>query len=88
MLKTFWLSLGLTFWAEMGDKTQFATVALAARFQNVFLVTLGTTLGMMAANAPAVFLGEALTRRIPLKWIRILASLAYALMGLFLLLHR
>ena len=67
------------FLAEMGDKTQLATMALAARFDNLPAVVLGTTLGMMAANVPAVIVGEKLARRLPLKAMR------YAAAGLFML---
>ena len=56
------------FLVEMGDKTQIATVALAAQFHSIVLVVLGTTLGMMLANVPVVFAGDALIRRVPLKW--------------------
>lgn len=73
------------FLAEMGDKTQLATVALGARYMNTALVTLGTTLGMMASNALAVFAGESLLRRIPMKWIRIFASLSFAIFGVAIL---
>jgi len=73
------------FLVEMGDKTQVATVALAARFQSVVLVTAGTTLGMMLANTPAVFLGEAAAERVPLKWIRIAAACAFAAIGVWVL---
>lgn len=73
------------FLAEMGDKTQIATVALAAQYQAVILVTLGTTLGMMAANVPAVLLGNNLAGRLPLKAIRIAAAGVFALLGLLAL---
>jgi putative Ca2+/H+ antiporter (TMEM165/GDT1 family) len=73
------------FLVEMGDKTQIATIALAARFQDVALVTLGTTLGMMLANVPAVFLGEELVRRVPLRTVRIVAACLFAALGLWLL---
>jgi putative Ca2+/H+ antiporter (TMEM165/GDT1 family) len=69
------------FLVEMGDKTQVATIALAARYQAILLVAAGTTLGMMLANAPAVFVGEALAERLPLKWIRIAAACAFAAIG-------
>ncbi|MFA5122853.1 TMEM165/GDT1 family protein [Zavarzinia sp.] len=62
------------FLVEMGDKTQVATVALAARFGNAVLVTLGTTFGMMLANVPAVFLGEAVTRVVPLAVVRAVSA--------------
>ncbi len=60
----------LFFLTEMGDKTQLATVALAARYQSVALVTLGTTLGMLASDGLAVWLGEALAHRLTMRWIR------------------
>ena len=69
------------FIAEMGDKTQFATIALAARFDALAAVVLGTTLGMMAANVPAVIVGEALAKRLPLKAIRISAALVFVATG-------
>lgn len=58
------------FLAEMGDKTQLATIALGSRFGDVLAVATGTTLGMMAANVPAVLLGGALTRRLDGRWVR------------------
>jgi len=70
------------FIAEMGDKTQFATIALAARFDALVAAVLGTTLGMMAANVPAVMVGEALAKRLPLKAIRIAAALVFVATGL------
>lgn len=73
------------FLAEMGDKTQLATVALGARYMNATLVTFGTTFGMLASNALAVFAGDSLLRRIPMRWIRIFASLSFALFGLAVL---
>jgi putative Ca2+/H+ antiporter (TMEM165/GDT1 family) len=73
------------FLVEMGDKTQIATVALGARFQDVGMVTLGTTLGMMLANVPAVFLGHELIKRVPLKIVRIVAASLFAIVGIWLL---
>jgi putative Ca2+/H+ antiporter (TMEM165/GDT1 family) len=64
----------LFFLAEMADKTQLATVALAARFQSVALVTVGTTLGMLASDGLAVFLGDRLAERVPMRWIRAVAA--------------
>lgn len=69
------------FAAEMGDKTQIATIALGAQYQDVLLVAIGTTLGMMLANVPAVFLGERMTRIVPLHWMRIATALLFALLG-------
>jgi putative Ca2+/H+ antiporter (TMEM165/GDT1 family) len=71
------------FVVEMGDKTQIATIALAARFHQILLVALGTTIGMMAANIPAVLLGEAATRAAPLKWVRIGAAMVFAGLGVW-----
>lgn len=69
------------FMAEMGDKTQIATVALGARYHSIELVAIGTTLGMMIANVPAVFLGERITRIVPLKAMRIAAAIIFAILG-------
>ena len=71
------------FLVEMGDKTQIATVALGARFHNVLLVAAGTTLGMMAANIPAVYLGEAATKIVPLKYVRMGAALIFLVLGIW-----
>lgn len=65
------------FLAEMGDKTQIATIALAARFDALYAVVLGTTVGMMLANIPAVLVGESLAQRLPMKAIRISAALVF-----------
>ncbi len=76
----------LFFLAEMGDKTQLATVALAARYGSVAAVTAGTTAGMLAADGLAVFLGERLAARVQLRWIRwSAAALFFAFGGLALL---
>ena len=69
------------FLVEIGDKTQIATSLLAARFHDIALVTAGTTLGMMAANMPAVFLGESVTRLVPLAYVRASAALLLAITG-------
>jgi putative Ca2+/H+ antiporter (TMEM165/GDT1 family) len=73
------------FLVEMGDKTQIATVALAAQFHALVWVVLGTTLGMMLANVPVVYLGDALIRRVSLKAVRIVASLTFAALGIYAL---
>jgi Ca2+/H+ antiporter, TMEM165/GDT1 family len=73
------------FLVEIGDKTQIATSLLAARFQDIVLVTMGTTLGMMAANIPAVFLGEAATKIVPLRIVRMVAAVIFAVIGLWVL---
>ncbi len=69
------------FLAEMGDKTQIATVALAAQFNAFVAVVAGTTLGMLIANVPAVFLGDRMAGRIPLRLVHGLAALIFALLG-------
>lgn len=74
------------FIVEIGDKTQIATSLLAARFHQIVLVTVGTTLGMMIANIPAVLLGEAATRIIPLHLVRVIAAVLFALIGLWVIL--
>jgi Ca2+/H+ antiporter, TMEM165/GDT1 family len=73
------------FLVEIGDKTQIATALLAAKFHNIALVTTGTTLGMMLANAPAVFFGEAFTKVVPLKTTRLIAACAFVAMGVWVL---
>ena len=69
------------FIVEIGDKTQIATVALAARFNSLLLVTAGTTLGMMLANAPVVLFGDAIARRLPLRIVRLVAAILFAALG-------
>ena len=69
------------FVVEMGDKTQIATIALAARYENVAVVTIGTTLGMMIANIPAVYLGEIAARTLPLTWMRRIAAAIFLIMA-------
>jgi Ca2+/H+ antiporter, TMEM165/GDT1 family len=70
----FLASLLAFFVIEIGDKTQVATIALAAHYQSVIVVTLGTTLGMMIADVPAVYLGEIAARKLPLNWMRRIAA--------------
>jgi putative Ca2+/H+ antiporter (TMEM165/GDT1 family) len=69
------------FFAEIGDKTQVATIALAAKYQAVLAVTGGTTLGMMAANVPVVLAGSALVARLPFRAIRFGAAALFAALG-------
>jgi putative Ca2+/H+ antiporter (TMEM165/GDT1 family) len=73
----------LFFLVEIGDKTQIATLALAARFHDVLIVAAGTTTGMMIANVPAVFLGQAVTRVLPINALRIAAAVLYLVLGLW-----
>ena len=70
------------FLAEMGDKTQIATVALTAHYAAPVLVVIGTTLGMLIADVPAVLLGDRLAGRIPMKLVHSIAALIFALLGL------
>ena len=74
------------FLAEIGDKTQVATIALAARFHELVPVVAGTTLGMMIADVPAVFLGDKSASRIPLKTVRTVAAALFIVLGLGVLL--
>jgi putative Ca2+/H+ antiporter (TMEM165/GDT1 family) len=74
------------FIAEMGDKTQIATVALAAQYQALFAVVLGTTLGMMIANVPAVYLGDKFAHRLPIKLIHGVAAAIFVALGVATLL--
>ncbi len=73
------------FLVEMGDKTQVATIALGARFDNLIAVTTGTTLGMMIANVPAVLFGEALARKVPMRALQVGAALLFLLLGLWMI---
>lgn len=75
----------LFFLAEMGDKTQLATIALGAKYGSLVLVAIGTTLGMMAANVPAVLIGEKLGEKFPLAKMRFVAALLFAIFGLLIL---
>ena len=69
------------FLVEMGDKTQIATVALAARYGSIVAVVAGTTLGMMIANVPAVWLGDRLLRRVPVRAVHAVAAALFVVLG-------
>jgi len=73
------------FLVEMGDKTQIAAISLAARFHSIVPVAAGTTLGMMAANIPAVFLGERAMKIVPVRYVRIGAALVFLALGVWTL---
>ncbi|MEI6025554.1 MAG: TMEM165/GDT1 family protein [Betaproteobacteria bacterium] len=73
------------FLAEMGDKTQIATVMLAARYDALIAVTAGTTLGMMIANVPAVLLGDKAVKFVPIAWVHRIAALVFAVIGVLAL---
>lgn len=80
--KVFIITTTLFFIAEMGDKTQVATVALGARYDDLIAVVLGTTVGMMLANAPAVWLGQKFTNALPIKWVHAIAAIIFIVIGL------
>jgi putative Ca2+/H+ antiporter (TMEM165/GDT1 family) len=73
------------FLAEMGDKTQIATVMLAAQYNAWFAVVAGTTLGMMLANAPVVWFGDAITKRVPLRLVHRISAGIFAVLGVIAL---
>ena len=87
---TRWGVFGVTviafFLAEMGDKTQVATVVLAAKYPSLLQVVLGTTLGMLIANVPVVLIGKAASKRIPFRAVRIAAAILFAALGVYALL--
>ena len=74
------------FLAEMGDKTQIATIALAAHYQALIAVVLGTTLGMLIANVPAVLLADRFAERLPMRLIHMVAAAVFAVLGVMALL--
>jgi putative Ca2+/H+ antiporter (TMEM165/GDT1 family) len=80
-LGVFWTTVIAFFLAEMGDKTQIATVMLAARYHAWFAVVAGTTLGMMLANGPVVWFGDRITRHVPLRTVRLVAATIFAALG-------
>jgi len=84
-----WGVFGVTvvafFLAEMGDKTQIATVMLAAQFESLAAVVVGTTLGMLIANVPVVFAGKLAAKTIPFKAVRIVAATIFAVLGVWVL---
>jgi Ca2+/H+ antiporter, TMEM165/GDT1 family len=86
-LGVFGTTLATFFLAEMGDKTQLATIALAARFHDFFGVVLGTTLGMMMANVPAILLGERFAHRLPTGAVHTVAAVLFAVLGTLAFLH-
>jgi Ca2+/H+ antiporter, TMEM165/GDT1 family len=75
------------FLAEMGDKTQIATVALAARYTDLLGVVAGTTLGMMIANVPAVFLGDTIAKKVSMTLVHAIAALIFGVLGVLTLLN-
>jgi putative Ca2+/H+ antiporter (TMEM165/GDT1 family) len=84
-MEAFIVSTGIVALAEMGDKTQVATVMLAAQYNAWGSVVAGTTLGMLLANAPVVWLGDAITRRVPLRMVHIVSAVVFAVLGVIAL---
>ncbi len=84
-LDVFGTTVVVFFLAEMGDKTQIATVMLAARYEAMVSVVVGTTLGMMLANVPVVFLGERVTRLVSLRVVHVVSALFFVVLGLLAL---
>ena len=80
-MDAFFISAGIVALAEMGDKTQVATVMLVLQYQAYFSVVAGTTLGMMLANAPVVWLGERVTRLLPMRMVHVASAVIFAGMG-------
>ncbi|WP_298726071.1 TMEM165/GDT1 family protein [uncultured Ferrovibrio sp.] len=78
----FFTTLVAFFIAEIGDKTQLATTALAARYSSVVLITMGSTLGLFLANAPVVFLGDKLVARLPMTLVRRIAAVFFLILGI------
>lgn len=85
-LGVFGATLITFFLAEMGDKTQIATIALAAHYAAPLMVVIGTTLGMLIADVPAVFVGDRLAAKIPMKLVHSIAAAIFALLGIATLL--
>ncbi|MEB0137417.1 MULTISPECIES: TMEM165/GDT1 family protein [unclassified Undibacterium] len=81
----FMLTVASFFIAEIGDKTQLATVALAAKYSNLAMVIAGSTLGMLIADVPAVFLGKIAAPNFPFKLVRIVAATLFAVLGILVL---
>lgn len=81
-LGVFGATLITFFLAEMGDKTQIATIAMAAHYATPWLVVIGTTLGMLIADVPAVFVGDRLASKIPMKLVHAIAAGIFALLGM------
>ncbi len=85
-LGVFGITVVAFFLAEMGDKTQIATVMLAARYNSLWLVTAGTTLGMMIANVPAVLLGDKVVQWVPIAWVHRTAAVVFVVLGVAVML--
>ena len=86
-MEALFVSTGVVALAEMGDKTQIATIALAAQYHNLVAVVAGTTLGMMVANVPAVVLGDKMANKLPLRLVHGIAAVIFAVLGVLTLLN-
>ncbi len=85
-MDAFLLSTGIVALAEMGDKTQVATVMLAAQYNAWFAVVAGTTLGMMLANVPVVWFGDRVLRKVPVRAVHVVSAAIFAVLGAAVLL--
>ena len=83
----FFTTAVMFFLAEMGDKTQVATVVLGARYESLVAVVTGTTFGMLLANVPVVFFGDAIAKRVPVSVVRRVTAVAFAVLGIWALLR-
>jgi putative Ca2+/H+ antiporter (TMEM165/GDT1 family) len=86
VMSIFWITAVSFFIAEVGDKTQLATAALAARFQSIVLVVAGTTGGMLLADVPTVYIGRLVTAKVQSGWVRYVAAAIFVIMGIFTIL--
>lgn len=84
-MEAFFVSTGIVVQVEMGGKTQLATVMLAAQYDRYFWVVAGTTLGMMLANVPVVWLGERMTCLVPLRIVHLVSAFIFMALGAALL---
>ncbi len=80
-MEAFLVSTGLVALAEIGDKTQLLSLVLAARYDSLVAVVAGTTLGMVLANVPVVFFGEALAKRMPVAIVHRITAVFFAILG-------
>ena len=85
-MEAFLISTSIVALAEMGDKTQIATIAMAAHYSTPIMVVVGTTLGMLIADVPAVFIGDKLASKIPMRLVHGIAAAIFALLGIATLL--
>lgn len=83
----FWVTFITFFLAEIGDKTQVATLGLVAEYQQYWAVVIGTTLGMMIVNAPTVFIGNKFAQKVPIVWLHRLSALVFFVLAIFALIR-